>query len=159
MLIVTRGNSDHGVIWTIGHVVYYCLEWSELHLPRSGRQLEKLAHAFYMFTPSLSSFIVPLIGAWLQGKFDLKGRDEFNKKNFSRWFFPAIELHILPFVYCFSTFGAQSLALCLTVLVSVLVTFCKRYGVYCFRTLLSRLPWFLYSLVRTTPICIKAFVA
>ena len=49
--IVTRGNLDHGVIRTIGHVVYYCVQWSEL--PRASRRTEEACSCFlhvYLFS-------------------------------------------------------------------------------------------------------------
>ena len=43
-VIVTRGNSDHGVVRTIGHVVYYCTQWSEL--PRACRRTKEARKRF-----------------------------------------------------------------------------------------------------------------
>ena len=45
--IVTRGNSDHEVIRTIGHIVYYCVGWSEF--PKQLDELKKLLRVFISF--------------------------------------------------------------------------------------------------------------
>ena len=67
--IVTWGNSDHGVILTIGHVVYYYVQWSKL--PWASRWIKELARVFYSSTHSVNSFFVlyTKLGASLQGKF------------------------------------------------------------------------------------------
>ena len=69
--IVTQGNSDLGVIQTIGHVVYYCIEWSELY--RASRPTKMVIRVLYTFSRSLSLVIVPYIklSARLQGMFGL----------------------------------------------------------------------------------------
>ena len=43
-IIVTQGNSDHRVIRTIGHVVYYWMQWSEL--PRVSRRTKEARTRF-----------------------------------------------------------------------------------------------------------------
>ena len=53
--IVIRGNSDHGVIQTIGHVVYYCVQWSEL--PQGSRRTEE-AHSRFLHVYSFSKLIL-----------------------------------------------------------------------------------------------------
>ena len=77
--IVTRGNSDHGVIRTIGHVVYYCMQWSELL--RVSRQTKEGRTRFlhvYEFS-KLALGALHRIRFWLQSKFDLKRCDEVEK--------------------------------------------------------------------------------
>ena len=55
----------------------------------------------------------------------------------------------------FSTFGAQSLELCYTVVVFLLIIFSKWYGVYCFPTPLfvpgTPVKYVIYIVVRITP--------
>ena len=109
-----------------------CKFASELPREQIGK-LRKLACVFYTSTHSLSLFFVPYIelGAWLKVSLVREAATSQKRWLFSGWFLTAIVLG-LPFVYCFSTFGAQLLALCYTVVVLLLVIFCKTYGVYCF---------------------------
>ena len=50
-----RGNLDHGVIQTTGHVVYYCVQWSEL--PRVSIRAKE-AHTRFLHVYSFSKLVL-----------------------------------------------------------------------------------------------------